>query len=350
MDKNDNKDQNTGGQTSLSDLPSLYEKLEDAFLIGAAIEVYQTSGVHAELLKGHFNSVVAENVMKPEHIVPREGKYTFEEADRIVAFAKQNNMKVRFHTLVWHNQTPAWFFQDEQGNEMTPSKENKQLLLKRLKQFIRTVCERYKNDIESWDVVNEVIDPEQSDGIRQSKWFQLSGTDYIETAFHTAREVIGDNAKLFINDYNTNDPAKREHLYNLVKRLLARGVPIDGIGHQMHINLEWPSVATIAETMDMFGELGLDNKVTELDISVYSNSTDKMETIPDTLLVKQGNRYKEVFDVLRSKNDKVSQVVTWGIADDHTWKSTFPITRKDVPLLFDKHLRPKQAFWGIVDS
>lgn len=332
-----------------SDPPSLATCLENDFLIGAAIEPYQTTGEHASLLKKHFNSVVAENVMKPGLLAPGKDEFFWEDADKIVSFAKQNNMKVRFHTLVWHNQTANWFFEDEQGSPLTATEENKQLLLERLRHFIRVVGDRYRDVIESWDVVNEVIDPEQPDGMRKSKWFELTGTTYIETAFYTAREVLGPGAKLFINDYNTNDLEKRKALYNLVRDLLDKGVPIDGVGHQMHINLEWPAAATVAETIDLFAGLGLDNKITEMDISLYQNNTDKYETVPRELLIKQGYRYQEIFDVFRAKRDKISQVITWGIADDHTWKTSFPIKRNDLPLLFDQHHQPKPAFWGIVD-
>ncbi|WP_077624671.1 endo-1,4-beta-xylanase [Sediminibacillus massiliensis] len=335
--------------SSRGEVPSLKEVWKNSFSIGAAIEPYQTTGKHAELLKKHFSSIVAENVMKPGLIAPKRNEYFWDDADSIIAFAGKNHLKVRFHTLVWHNQTADWFFQDEEGNPLKENPEHKQLLLDRLKEYIRVVGNRYKNAIESWDVVNEVIDPDQPDGLRRSTWFNITGTDYIETAFRTAREVLGPEAKLFINDYNTNDPKKREFLYELVKDLQSKGVPIDGVGHQMHINLEWPSVSTISETIDLFANLGLDNKVTEMDISIYENDKDTYETVPQDLLAKQGKRYQEIFDLFKSKKGKISQVITWGIADDHTWKTNFPIKRIDLPLLFDQEHLPKPAFWGIVD-
>ena len=332
-----------------SQIPSLAESLQDYFLTGAAITPAQTEGAHSRLLTRHFNSLVAENVMKPALLAPAEGEFVWQDADKIISFARENQLKVRFHTLVWHNQTADWFFRDRQGNELGSHRENKHLVLGRLQEYIRIVGTRYKEDVESWDVVNEVIDPEEMDGLRRSKWFEITGTDYIKTAFQTAREVLGPEAKLFINDYNTNDPKKRAFLYELVKELLAEGVPVDGVGHQMHINLEWPAASTIAETIDLFAGLGLDNKVTEMDISLYTNDRDRYEMVPPEMLIRQGYRYQEVFDVLKAKSDKISQVITWGIADDHTWKSTFPIKRLDLPLFFDEEHRPKPAFWGVVD-
>lgn len=327
----------------------LKDVLKDDFLIGAAVASHQLTGRHAEILKKHFNCIVAENLMKPEEIQPEEGVFQWEQADRIVAFAKANGMHIRFHTLVWHNQTPDWFFQDGQGREMAANEENKRLLLKRLENHITVVVGRYKEDIDSWDVVNEVIEEQERDGLRRSKWQEITGTAYIEEAFRITREVAGDKARLYINDYNTNKPDKREALFKLVEELLEKGVPIDGVGHQMHINIGWPTAENIGETIDLFSSLGLDNQITEMEVSLYENDRDKLEQIPEELLIRQGHKYKEVFEVFRDKSAQISAVVTWGIGDDHTWLKTFPITRKNLPLIFDEHLQPKHAYWGIAD-
>src|SRR5699024_6466225 len=129
----------------------------------------------------------------------------------------------------------------------------------------------YSDEVDAWDVVNETIDPNASNdrGLRESKWYQITGTDYIKTAFETARKYAGDDAKLFINDYNTEVEPKRTHLYNLVKDLLEQGVPIDGVGHQAHIQLDWPTIEETKESINMFAGLGLDNHITELDVSLY---------------------------------------------------------------------------------
>src|SRR5690606_37175178 len=160
--------------------------------------------------------------MKPSSLQPSEGNFRWENADRIVQFAKENGMELRFHTLVWHNQVPDWFFLDENGkpmiDETDPDKReaNKQLLLQRLETHVRTVVERYKDDIKYWDVVNEVVEPNDPDGMRNSPWYQITGTDYIETAFRAAREAGGPDIKLYINDYGTDDVRKRDRIYELV--------------------------------------------------------------------------------------------------------------------------------------
>ncbi len=331
-----------------TDIPSVHEALADYFPIGAALEPAQLDDIHADLLTLHFNSMVAENVMKPGPIQPVEGQFNWAPADKLVNFAKANNMLMRGHTLVWHNQNPSWLFLDAGGNPMQPTAENKALLLQRLEDHIRAVVGRYKDNIFAWDVVNEVIDPAQPDCMRRSTWFQITGLDYIKTAFQVAREVAP-NAKLFINDYSTTDTVKRTCLYNLTRDLRAEGVPIDGVGHQMHINIGSPSGAVIEETIELFAGLGVEQHVTELDMSVYTNGSDTYTTVPEEILIKQGYRYKEIFDAFKRQKDHLTSVTFWGMADDHTWLKTFPITRLDLPLLFDEQLQAKYAYWGLVD-
>src|SRR5699024_3066011 len=165
------------------EVPAMKDRYEDSFPIGAAVEPYQLEGIHGEILKRHYNSIVAENVMKPINIQPEEGEFNFEEADKIVQFAEENDMDLRFHTLIWHSQVPDWFFLDEEGNEMVdetdPAKraENKELLLDRLETHIKTIVKRYSDEVDAWDVVNETIDPNASNdrGLRESKWYQITG-------------------------------------------------------------------------------------------------------------------------------------------------------------------------------
>lgn len=338
---------------------SIAEVYKDYFPIGAAIEPHQTEGQIAELLKEHVNMIVAENAMKPEGMQPREGQFNWGPADRIVNFAKENDMEVRFHTLVWHTQVPGWFFIDEDGNRMVdetdPEKReaNKALLLERLETHVKTIVERYKDDIKSWDVVNEVVEPADPDGMRNSEWYQITGTDYIETAFRAAREAGGPDIKLYINDYNTEQSQKRDILYNLVKDMLDRGVPIDGVGHQTHISVAYPPAHQIISSMEKFAELGLDNIVTELDMSIYAwdDRSDYGVDTPEEVLNKQAERYREIFRAFKNNNHLLSEVVFWGISDSHTWLHTFPVnSRTDAPLPFDKNFEPKPAYWGIIDE
>jgi len=331
-----------------SDIPSLYQTLAGYFPVGAAIWAGDLSGPHAELLAKHFNSIVAENAMKMESLEPVEGVFDFRAADALADFAKAHHMLIRGHTLVWHEQNPPWLFKDAGGSHLQPGPESKALLLRRLNTYVRTVVSHYKGDVYAWDVANEVIDPSQPDGFRHSRWFELTGTDYIDTAFRAAHEAAP-HAKLFINDLGTTDPTKRRFLYNLVRDLKAREVPVDGVGHQLHIDMHSPTVGAIAETIRMFSALGVDNQVTELDVSLYDNYTDSCPAISPDALIEQGYRYRDLFQTFRDLKGELSGVTLWGLADDHTWLKTFPISRLDLPLLFDEHLQAKPAYWGIVD-
>ena len=332
------------------DIPSVYEALSEFFPVGAAVWQGDLTGEHAFLLKKHFNSITSENDMKWGSLQPTEGAFTFANADAQVAFAKANNMQVRGHTLVWHTQNPAWLFTDAAGQPMTPTPANKALLLQRLENHIRSVMTHYKGEVYAWDVVNEVIDPAQPDGFRRSPWFDITGTEYIEKAFRVAHEVDSD-ARLYINDFDTTNTVKRQFLYTLVADLKSRGVPVDGVGHQMHNNVDFPSAQAIIDTINLFHDLGLDNQITELDVSVYSNSfpgpvTDYAD-IPAERFVRQGYRYRAFFEAFRQLKGKISSVTFWGQADDHTWLTS--AGRVNAPLLFDTSLKKKLAYWGVID-
>jgi endo-1,4-beta-xylanase len=323
------------------DIPSLQDVFADHFQIGAAVEPYQMSGRHGEMLEKHYNSLVAENIMKPDAIQPTEGQFNFDASDAMFDFAEEHDMVVRYHTLVWHNQVGDWFFLDEDGNRMVdetdPEKreENKQLLLERMKAHITEVVTRYKGRVDSWDVVNEVIDPgsDDPDGMRMSEWYQIAGKDFIAEAFKLVRELDPDS-KLYINDYNSHQPAKRDYLYDLIVELMDEGVPIDGVGHQTHVSIEYPPIHQITESIEMFAELGLDNQITEMDVNVVHDTND----IPQELLIIQAHRYKELFDEFLRLSDVISNVTFWGIGDDHTWLGT-----GSAPFVFDQDLQAKPA-------
>jgi endo-1,4-beta-xylanase len=329
-------------------IPSLRESLSPYFLVGAAIRLADISGPHSELLKKHFNSITAENAMKWASLEPSPGQLDFTVADALVGFAKANGMRVRGHNLVWHKQVPAWVFENKDGTDLPPTAESKVLLLHRLEKHVREVVTHFKGEVYAWDVVNEPIDPTEPDGFRRSRWFELTGTEYIDTAFRVAHEV-DPRAKLYLNEYDTTDPIKRAFLLKLVRDLRARGIPLDGVGHQMHSNIAVPSADAMAETIRMFSQLGIDNQIKELDMSLYTDPKERDLGPLKPLLVRQGYRYGEFFRVFRELKGHISSVTFWGIADDHTWLSNHPIRREDFPLLFDRELQAKYAYWGIVD-
>jgi endo-1,4-beta-xylanase len=331
------------------DIASVHEAFSNDFAVGAAVWQGDLAGEHAFLLSKHFNTVTSENDMKWGTLQPAEGTFAFGNADAQVAFAKAHNQSVRGHTLVWHEQNPAWLFAVN-GVPMTPTPENKAILLQRLENHIRAVVSHFGDDVYAWDVVNEVIDPSREDGFRRSQWFIITGTDYIERAFRVAREAAP-HARLYINDYGTTDEPKRSFLLNLVSDLLSRGVPIDGIGHQLHGNIEYPSAAAVITTLNQFTALGLDNQITELDVSIYSNTFPQRftayEDIPADRFVRQAFKYRDLFRSFRYLSGDISSVTLWGQADDHTWLTSSASV--DAPLLFDTGLKHKPAYTAIMN-
>ncbi len=339
-------------QTIEPDIPSVYQTLSDFFPVGAGgVGSLEISGVHGDLLKKHFNSITSGNDMKWDATEPSEGNFTFGNADAQVAFAQANGIKVRGHTLLWHNQIPAWVFTDPTtGATMQPTPANHDLLLQRLANHIRGVVPHFGDKVYAWDVVNEVIDESQPDCMRRSAWYTVTGTDFLDTAFRTAREVAPD-ALLFINDFNTTIPNKRQCLFTVVSAMLARGLPVDGVGHQMHDNLEFPSAQSMSDTLDLFATLGVTQHVTEMDVSIYTGSNNtpiaNYDEIPADRFLTQARHYRDFFAVYKAHKDQLTSVTLWGLADDNSWLTSSG--RVNGPLLFDDQLKHKLAYTAVVD-
>ncbi|GAA1795863.1 hypothetical protein GCM10009682_17040 [Luedemannella flava] len=331
-----------------TDIASLKDELARYWpLTGAAVEVPQLVGDHATLLAKHFNSVTPGNAMKWDTIQPQPGVWNFARADRIVALAEARNIKVYGHVLAWHSQLPAWVFQDSAGNPLPVNAESRQLVLDRLAEHIRALVGRYKGKVYAWDAVNEVISDAADETYRQSDYYKYTGLDFIRTAFRVAHETDPD-AKLCINDYNTQLPDKAAKYLALVKQLLAEGVPVDCVGHQMHLLVN-DSPAQIDQVLGQFQALGLRQRITELDISVYADRYDSYDPIPDSALAAQKAQYKAVFEAFAKHAAGIDSLTFWGLADDDTWLTTFPINHLDTPLLFDDRLQAKPVFDTVVD-
>lgn len=330
------------------ELPALKDIFADDFMLGSSLlvsEIMDPNSPDAELLKKHFNSLTAGNELKWDATEPQENSFDFSRADQIADFAANNEIALRGHTLVWHSQTPDWVFHDEKGDLVS-----KEVLFARMKNHIDNVVGRYKGKIYAWDVVNEVIEPSdnQPGGLRNSLWYQIAGEEYIEKAFEYAHAADPD-AKLFINDYNTHIPDKRDYLVDLIKRLKAKGVPIEGVGHQNHISITYPSVADLDEMITAFEGLGIEQQITEMDMSVYTNDSQSYDSFSEELQIAQANRYREIFDVFVKHKDQLTAVILWGKDDRNTWLRTFPVNRNNWPLLFDEQLQAKYAYFALVD-
>jgi endo-1,4-beta-xylanase len=336
-------------QTSSKGLKDYYKNY---FPIGVAVSARDIKNPEeAALIINQFNSLTPENAMKMGPIHPEENRYNWRDADSIVAFAQAHGLRVRGHNLCWHEQTPAWLFKDNAGNQVT-----KEVLLKRLKDHITTVVNRYKGKIYAWDVVNEAVDDDSTKFLRNSLWYQICGEEFITKAFEYAHEA-DPKAVLFYNDYNTERPEKRERVYRLLKKLVDAGVPINGVGLQAHWSIYEPDQKDLVATIKKFSSLGLKIQITELDVSIYPWEKNRRAKRPGEadaytpgLEQKQIDKYAEVFKIFREYRNVITGVTFWNISDKNTWLDGYPVPgRKNYPLLFDQNLQPKKAYRKVVD-
>lgn len=359
------------GHFALADTPAdptLRSVYADDFLIGVALGTAMVDGRNAragEIAARQFSSLTAENDMKWQSINPQPGQYDFAAADAYLAFAEKHRMALVGHTLVWHSQTPRWVFQDANGG--TASRE---LLLARMREHIHTVAGRYQGRVKGWDVVNEAI----ADGgsrapvLRDSPWRRIIGDDFIDHAFRFAREA-DPKAELYYNDYGLFHREKRERTVRMLRGLLERGVPIDGVGMQGHYQLDHPSIDDIEQTIKDFSALGLKVIVTELDVDVlpsrgavgvadiarredYEASLNPhQEGLPEEMQQRLARRYAELFALFIKHRQHITRVTLWGLHDGQTWLNHFPIRgRTNHPLLIDRDLQPKPAFFSVLKA
>lgn len=329
----------------------LKDYYKEYFLMGVAVAPRMLHGEDSALIVDHFNSLTAENAMKMGPIHPRENEYDWKDTDSIVSFAKRHKMKMRGHTLVWHAQTPGWLFKDANGDSVT-----REVLLQRMKDHITTVVNRYKGSIYAWDVVNEAIDDNNSMYLRNTAWSRICGEDFIAKAFEYAH-AADPKAALFYNDYNTENPGKRDRIYRLVKTLKDAGVPIHGVGLQGHWSVNNPSREELEKSIQMFSSLGLQVQVTELDVSVYAGRQggqliqgqrrDTATGFTPEMEEAQRVKYKMAFDVFRQYKNKISGITFWNVSDRYSWLDGRG--RKNYPLLFDMDRKPKKVYWDVVN-
>ena len=252
-------------------LPSLSERLGVDLSLGVAVEPYLLDEQGPVIAK-HFRRLVTENAMKWGELCPVNSDYDFRRADAVADFARAHGMKMTGHTLVWHQMHPQWLFKAGQG----PA--TKALVTERLREHTFRMIERYADVVDNWDVVNEAIS-EQPDKLwrqspEQTHWFDtFGGADYVETAFRIAAEAtarFAPDTQLYYNDYNIENRNKRQKVIAMIRELRKAGARVDGVGIQGHINLKWPTATELAQTIDEFAAEQLLVKVSELDISIYT--------------------------------------------------------------------------------
>jgi endo-1,4-beta-xylanase len=339
--------------------PSLKAAFKNVFLIGAAInrnQIVENDPRGVPIIKAQFNSITPENILKWQLVHPEPGRYDFDASDRYVQFGESNQMYIIGHTLVWHNQTPRWVFQDDQGNPL-----DREALLQRMRDHIHTVVGRYNGRIKGWDVVNEALNDNGS--LRQTPWLKIIGEDYIAKAFQYAHEADPE-AQLHYNDYSLENESKRKGAIELITKLKAQGVPVNAIGLQCHVKMDWPTPEQEDATISAFASLGVKVMITELDVDVVP-ATQRNRTadialnaqeqpgsgaytngLPDAVQQALAKRYSDLFAVFVKHRRDITRVTFWGITDGDSWLNSR--NRTNYPLLFDRAGQPKPAFDAVI--
>lgn len=348
---------------SLKDLCNGYFKLG----VGLTGSSYQNLAIHSEeymtVARKHFNSVTLTNLMKPSYILDQracmqniangtnEPALEFMMIEEALQWCLDNGVQMRGHTIVWHSQTPDWFFRE--GYESDGAYVNRETMLARLdsytKQLMKYCQDNYPGVVYCWDVVNEAVDPTNGDlnsafrcrmenDNKPNMWYHIIGEDYVEQAFRIARKYAAEGVSLFYNDYNTYDAKKSEYIYQLCKSLAEQGL-IDGIGMQAYWGLTNPTVAVLESRMKRFGELGLELQITELTISPEDLSEENLE--------RQAKRYASLFYMLSTLDTQgggpvnITGVTLFGLMDGYVF---YGDSDTSTARLFDTYFQPKPAF------
>ncbi len=340
-----------------SPIPSLKETFKNDFLIGTALntaQIQEKDPAAAQLIPLQFNAATPENIMKAAIIHPGWDQYNFTLADQLVAYGQKNKIKITAHTLIWHSQLP----------DFVRSIKSPDSLRQFFTNHITTLASRYDGKVFSWDVVNEAL--EENGSLRKSIFLQLLGEDYIVEAFRLAQKAAP-HTELYYNDYNIEQPKKRAGAVEIIKKIKAAGVRIDGVGIQGHWRASHIPLAEIEQSILDFSALGVKVMFTELDLSVLPNPWDRDNAdvsatagnstgkdpypngLPDSVQNVLTKGYEDLFKLFLKHKDKISRITFWGVNDGQSWLNDFPIRgRTNYPTLFDRAYKAKPAFYAVI--
>lgn len=310
------------------------------FKFGASVNIgfLQKNENYRSLVTQEFSSITAESAMKIKELHPDENTYDFADADYLINYAKQYNKRVHGHTLIWDSSLPSWI-----KNYKGDSKAWEKLF----KTHIQTIVKHFKGRVASWDVVNEAF---KDDGTldKTTIWYKKLGPDYIARAFEYAHEA-DPQAILFYNDYGHEyGNFKRRGIVAYVNKLKERGVPIHGIGMQMHTRYNL-SDDKFARAIKEVAATGLKVHISELDISLNPESNKNKKLTAD-LLKQQAAKYKFIVKTYNSIPESQQFGITaWNVTDGDSWVPK-SYKRPDWPLLFDSNYQKKPAYQGVLDG
>lgn len=328
------------GSTALPAAPPLRDAAaKRGRRIGVALATWFFDHPHyAELARQQYDSLTAENEMKWYAIEPQPGQFDFKAGDRLVAFAKEHGMRVRGHTLVWHNQL-APYVKRLTGGDLGLAMLN----------HVTTTVEHYEGQLEHWDVVNEAVGDDGE--LRKDSPFTALGPEYLDMAFKAAH-AADPKARLYYNDYDIEDleSPKSQGAYRLVKSLKDRRVPLQGMGFQMHLDpRRWPTSEVMQKTLEKFAALDLDIELTEIDVPLGE--------LPGTMEQKLAAQKELMRGVVRAclAVPRCTGMTLWGLTDSHSWLKSPEWSHlrgngPHLPLPFDESYGAKPMHAGILEA
>ncbi|MBC3791081.1 endo-1,4-beta-xylanase [Spirosoma utsteinense] len=338
-------------------IPSLRDTFKKDFGIGTALNNAQIDERDPQMtafIARQFNMATPENVMKSEVVHPKWDTYDFTMGDKLIDFGEKHNIKINGHTLIWHSQLPSFI----RGIKSQDS------IRTFFTDHIKTVAGHYKDKVYSWDVVNEALNEDGT--MRKSVFLQYLGEDFVTEAFRLAQQA-SPKTELYYNDYNNEQPKKRAGCIELVKKIKAAGVRIDGVGIQGHWHVGKVPLKDIEESILQYAALGVKVMFTELDIEVLprnfqgadvgqrmvanEQSNPYPTALPDSVQQQLAADYEALFKLFLKHKDKVTRVTFWGVNDANSWLNNWPIRgRTSYPLLFDRKNQPKPAFYSVIGT
>ena len=371
------------------DVPALYKYYEDRVYIGVAFgasQIVESTDPTAENIRmgilKHYNMYVLGNELKPAYINPSEGVFNYDDPDHFVEVGKQANAVLRGHTLLWHSQVPDWWFKADPADTRTLEEcdaagalATSEQLQERITTYITNVVTRYKDDINIWDVCNEVLN---ANSIRtkadDSYWAEIIGDldgdgyldDYVELAFKTAR-AADEDAFLMINDFNMEwQNSKTQAMYDMVERMMRKGIRVDGVGFQSHISVDCnvelyrQNIEKIAGLAAVYDECFPEHKgefriqITELDMNMFvgADADGGFKKWTEEDFERQAEKYGELMDMFLDfvDEDIIDAIVFWGTDDENSWLNTTPKLRRNAAMLIDRDLSLKPAFYAIAEA
>ncbi|MFF4015662.1 endo-1,4-beta-xylanase [Streptomyces sp. NPDC001843] len=289
-----------------------------------------TDSAYTKILGTEFDTITPGNGMKWYATEPRQGVFDWTNGDEIVALARKNHQRVRAHTLVWHSQLPDWLT----SREWTATE-----LRAVLKKHIFAEVRHYRGKVYSWDVVNEAFNEDGT--YRETIWYKTLGPGYIADALRWAHQA-DPHAKLYLNDYNIEATGpKSDAYYALAKDLRKRGVPLNGIGFQAHLALQYGYPTTLEDNLRRFSRLGLDTALTEVDVRMQLPAT-------DAKLAEQATWYRDLTEACLAVRRCVG-VTVWDYTDKYSWiPAVFPGEGAALP--WDEQLKPKPAYEALREA